>query len=253
MRDQGLNPARIPGREATVRLGRWVQLLAGLAACGLAITLMIRSGLGLGPWDAFHVGLGRLAGVSVGSASIAVGILVIGIASLIGVRPGPGTLANMILIGVFIDWILPAVPNASGWWMLGYHVAGILLFGFATGMYMGAGLGHGPRDGLMLAVSVRTSLSVRRVRTLTELTVLVLGWWMGAAIGMGTVLFAVAIGPVVQWSLRAFGVATPADAVTSAVGASVAADEAARPASSCVAAPVRSPDPATEVHRACPA
>jgi uncharacterized protein len=173
--------------------------------------LMIRSGLGLGPWDAFHVGLSRLTGVSVGTASIGVGVAIVGGSLLLGVRPGPGTVANMILIGVFIDLLLPIVPDAAGWGMLPYHLGGIGLLGLATGMYIAAGLGKGPRDGMMLGVSARTGMSVSRVRTGIEATVLVLGWAMGGRVGVGTVLFALAIGPVTQWGLQLFGVsgATP--------------------------------------------
>lgn len=185
----------------------WAQLIAGLFGYGLAITMMIESGLGLGPWDAFHVGMHNLTGMSVGVASIVAGLFIVIATLFIGVRPGVGTIANMILIGVFIDLLTPLLPAATGWlWGLVYHVTGILVCGLATGFYIGAGLGKGPRDGLMIGVSELGNWPVARVRTAIELLALALGWAMGATIGLGTVLFAFGIGPAVQWGLRVSGV-----------------------------------------------
>lgn len=199
---------RANGRRGPIvrELRRWAQLVVGLFAFALATTLMIRSGLGLGPWDAFHVGLGRLTGMSVGVASIAVGFAILCGTWTIGVRPGPGTLANMVLIGIFIDVLLPVIPPATGWLALPAHLFGIGLVGMATGLYIAPGLGEGPRDGLMLGLAERTGMTVRRVRTLLEVAVLVLGWAMGATIGIGTILFALGVGPAAQWGLRLFGV-----------------------------------------------
>lgn len=184
----------------------WAQLMTGLLAYGLAIALMIRSNLGLGPWDAFHVGIHMLTGMSVGVASIVVGLLIVAATTLAGERPGAGTLANMVFIGVFIDLLLPVVPAASGWAAgLAMFVAGVVLCGFATGLYIGARLGKGPRDGLMIAISEHTDWPVRRVRTVIEITVLAAGWLMGGTVGLGTILFTAGIGPVTQWSLQLFG------------------------------------------------
>ncbi|MFW5972777.1 MAG: YczE/YyaS/YitT family protein, partial [Bacteroidota bacterium] len=145
---------------------RWLQLIVGLAIFGIAVALMIRSELGLGPWDAFHVGLNRLTGITVGSASIAAGVVIVVATLFIGVRPGPGTIANMILIGVFIDIFLPLTPPASSTWLaFVYFGLGVIGCGFATGLYIAAGLGKGPRDGLMIGVSHRTGWRVGRVRT----------------------------------------------------------------------------------------
>lgn len=192
------------------RTGRWVQLVVGLLGYGLAVPLMIRSGLGLGPWDAFHVGLHNLTGISVGVASILVGLLIVIGSFRLGVRPGPGTIANMVLIGLFIDLIMPLIPDAGGWELgLAYFVVGIILSGVATGMYIGAGLGSGPRDGLMLGVSRLRGWPVRRVRTGIEMMALLAGWGMGGTVGVGTVLFAAAIGPAVQVGLQLFGALPP--------------------------------------------
>jgi len=194
-----------PRPRPTATLRQWTQLFAGLLGIGVAAPLMIRSGLGLGPWDAFHVGIHELTGISVGAASILVGLVVLLCSRLFGVRPGIGTMANMLLIGIFIDLLLPRVPAAaslSGG--LSYYAVAIVLGGLSTGLYMGAGLGHGPRDGLMMGISGRYGWRVRRVRTVIELCALFGGWMMGGAVGIGTVLFAVCIGPMVQLGLQLF-------------------------------------------------
>jgi uncharacterized membrane protein YczE len=188
------------------RLGSWrawAQLIAGLAGYAVSIVLMIRSGLGLGPWDALHVGLARLTGISVGQASIGTGIAVVAGSWMIGVRPGPATLANMVLIGALVDVLLPVVPPASGLaWSYAFHLAGIAVCGLSTAFYIAAGLGEGPRDGLILGLSARTRFSVRAVRTTVELSALLLGWAMGGPVGIGTLLFALGIGPAMQWGMR---------------------------------------------------
>lgn len=191
-------------------LKRWTQLIVGLFGFGVAVPLMIQSGLGLGPWDAFHVGLHNVTGITVGTASILVGLVIVFCSYPLGVRPGPGTLANMILIGAFIDLILPRLPLAPSFAMgFVYYAAGIALAGLSTGMYMGARLGNGPRDGLMIGVAGVTDWPVRRVRAGIELSALLGGWLMGGAIGIGTVLFALTIGPAVQVGLKLFGVLPP--------------------------------------------
>lgn len=188
-------------------LGAWAQLVIGVFGYGLAVTLMIESRLGLGPWDAFHLGLHKLTGISVGTASILVGLALLVGSWFIGVRPGPGTLVNMILIGVFIDVLRLVIPAATNWvWGLVYYLPAILLCGFATGFYIGADLGKGPRDGLMIGISQRLGWSVRLVRTLIEVVVLLLGFSMGGTIGVGTLLFALSIGPATQWGLHVCGV-----------------------------------------------
>lgn len=189
-------------------LRAWTQLVAGLFAYGLAVALMVRSRLGLGPWDAFHVGIHNLTGMSIGAASIVVGMVIVAGSWFIGIRPGWGTVANMILIGVFLDLLLPVLaPAADGWVGAAYYLAGIAMCGLATGVYIAAGLGKGPRDGLMIGLSQRSGWPVGRVRTGIEVSVLALGWAMGGAVGVGTLLFAFGIGPATQWGLRVCGVA----------------------------------------------
>jgi len=184
---------------------RWAQLVGGLAVYAVAMALLIRSGLGLGPWDAFHVGVSQFTGANLGIVVIAVGLVIVAGSWFIGVRPGPGTVANMVLIGVFIELLLPFTPAATTLWAsVAYHVGGIVLTGVATGLYIAPGLGKGPRDGMMIGVADRTGWPVGRVRTGIELSVLLLGWLMGGKLGVGTILFALGVGPATEWGLRVF-------------------------------------------------
>lgn len=188
-------------------LTRCLQLVAGLFCYGVAVALMIHSGLGLGPWDAFHVGLHQHIGLTVGAVSILVGLIIVVGTLFLGIRPGPGTLANMVLVGVFMDLLMPWVPDAPHWgWGVAYYALAIALAGLATGMYIGAGLGKGPRDGMMLAITHHSGWPVGRVRTVIEFSVLLAGWLLGGSIGLGTLLFTITIGASVQWGLKLFGV-----------------------------------------------
>jgi uncharacterized membrane protein YczE len=191
-------------------VGAWSRLVSGVVLFGLGVTLMIRSNLGLGPWDMFHQGLSFLTGITIGNVSILVGLAIFALLWPFGVRPMWGSLVNMITVGLVIDRSLPYVrPAPAPIFGLGYHLAGIAIAGFGTGLYVSGHLGAGPRDSLMLAMSDRTGWSVRRVRTIIEVGVLGLGWLMGGTLGLGTLLFALLIGPVVQWSLQACDPAAP--------------------------------------------
>lgn len=184
--------------STTSRVSR---LFLGLTLCGLGIAVMDASGLGLGPWDVLHKGLSAITGIPLGSMGIVVGLLVLVLWLPLRVRPGIGTVANVIWIGVVIDLtllVLP-VPTNLAVRVLG-TVAGVLLFGVGSGYYIGAGMGPGPRDGLMTGIAARGP-SIAVVRTGIELTVLALGILLGGTIGLGTVLFALGVGPVVGWSL----------------------------------------------------
>lgn len=197
-----MTPPRAPAAPL-----RWAKLIAGLLGFAVGVTGMIRSGIGLGPWDAFHVGLHLQTGMSIGVASIVTGLAIVALSLAIGVRPGPGTVANMVLIGVFIDLLLPVTPPAPSYaWGAAVFLAAIVVCGLATGLYISARLGEGPRDGLMMGVARRTGWPVRRVRTLIELAALGSGWAMGGRVGLGTLLFAFGIGPAAQWGLRLCGV-----------------------------------------------
>jgi uncharacterized protein len=199
-----------PDARPSTPIARWTRLITGLLLFGLAIALMIRSEIGLGPWDAFHVGISRLTPLSVGLASIVTGVVIVIATLTIGIRPGTGTVANMVVIGVAIDLFLPSIPPAPSFAAgLATYLAAIVLCGFATGLYISAQMGHGPRDGLMIGLATRTRMSVGWIRTFIEISVLAAGWLMGGPVGIGTLIFAVCIGPAAQWGLKVFGLLPP--------------------------------------------
>jgi uncharacterized membrane protein YczE len=174
------------------------RLLVGLLAFGFGIALMVHADLGLGPWDVLHQGLSERTGIPIGTVGILVGVLVLLLWIPIRERPGIGTVLNVIVIGVVIDLTLLVLdtPDSTALRIV-YMVVGTFLFGPGSGLYIGAGLGPGPRDGLMTGLA-RRGISVRVVRTGIELTVLALGWLLGGSVGVGTVLFALTIGPNVH-------------------------------------------------------
>jgi uncharacterized membrane protein YczE len=187
---------------------RLIQLNWGLALYGLSIGLMVRSNLGLNPWDVFHQGLSELTGLSLGTIIIIIGAAVLLFWIPLRQRPGIGTIANVFLIGIWSDvslWLIPPVQSLSlAWAML---LGGIFLNGVAGGAYIGAGLGPGPRDGLMTGLVRRTGKSVRLIRTGIEVVVVAAGWTLGGTLGLGTVLYALAIGPIVHRILPLFTIA----------------------------------------------
>ena len=200
--------ARRPGAAGLPRRVR--RLLTGLVAMGAGIGLMADAGLGLGPWDVLHQGLALRTGLSLGSLNIAVGVGVLLLWLPLRQRPGIGTVLNVLVIGLVVDLTLALLPKPE---QLAVRVpamlGGVVLMGVGSGLYIGAGLGPGPRDGLMTGVAARGH-SVRSVRTALEVSVLVLGWVLGGTVGIGTVVLALAIGPLVQASLGWLGL--PADA-----------------------------------------
>ena len=193
--------------------GRLVQLFLGLALYGLSSSLLVLARLGLDPWDVFHQGLARHSGLAIGTWSILVGLVVLLLWIPLRQLPGIGTVANVVLIGGTMDIVLSLVhsPN-SLLWRIVCLLAGVGLNGVATGAYIGAGLGPGPRDGLMTGLAARGH-SIRVVRTGIEIAVLVTGWLLGGTVGVGTVLYAVSIGPLahvfVPFFSRGRVVATP--------------------------------------------
>jgi uncharacterized membrane protein YczE len=178
---------------------RLVQLYAGLVLYGVSMALLVRSGLGVMPWDVLHQGLARQLGWSLGVVTIVVGALVLLAWIPLRERPGLGTVSNVVVIGLALDVALAVLPEPSS---LPVRVAlvpaGILLNAVATAAYIGVHLGPGPRDGLMTGLVRRTGRSVRLVRTSIEVTVVVLGWLLGGTLGVATVLYALAIGPLVH-------------------------------------------------------
>jgi uncharacterized membrane protein YczE len=182
---------------------RGTALLAGLAGYGFSMAMMVRAGLGLDPWDVFHQGLARHTGMTIGIASAVVGVAVLLAWIPLRNRPGIGTIANVIVIAITVDaGLVLMVQPTSMPVRIAMMVGAVVLNAFSTVLYVGAGLGPGPRDGLMTGLVVRTGLSVRLVRTSIEATVLAVGWLLGGTVGAGTVLYALGIGPLVQLFVR---------------------------------------------------
>lgn len=175
------------------------QLFAGLALYGASQALMIRGQLGLGPWDALHAGLSEKLGLNFGVTVILVSLGVLVLWIPLRQRIGVGTVANTLCVGLAADAALALLPPVEAVApRIALLVAGVLLNGVATAYYIGARLGPGSRDGLMTGLAERTGASIRLVRTALEITVLALGWLLGGTVGIGTVLYAVAIGPTTQ-------------------------------------------------------
>ncbi len=186
-------------------LRRLPGLLLGLVLFGVGIALMAASGLGLGPWEAFHQGIANRTGLALGTVSILVGIPVLVLWWPLGERPGIGTVLNIALIGVATNLALPLLPRPTEpLAKLAMSVGGVLVIGLGSGLYLAADLGPGPRDGLMTGLHHRFGWSIRRARTGIEVLALVVGFLLGGTIGLGTILFAFGIGPVVQALLRVF-------------------------------------------------
>jgi uncharacterized membrane protein YczE len=182
---------------------RGTALLVGLTGYGLSMAVMVRAGLGLDPWDVFHQGLARHTGMTIGIASAVVGLAVLLAWIPLRNRLGIGTVANVIVIAVTVDGALAVLPTPSSLPVrIAMMLGAVLLNAFSTVLYVGAGLGPGPRDGLMTGLVVRTGVSVRLVRTAIEATVLGIGWLLGGTVGVGTVVYAFGIGPLVQLILR---------------------------------------------------
>lgn len=188
--------------------GRYALLIGGLFLYGLSLRLMIDARIGVAPWDVFHLGLSGALPITVGQASIGAGLVLLAYTYFgLGERVGMGTLINVLLIGLFLDLLGPLIPDPSSWPLRAAQFAfGVLLLGLATGAYVGAGLGAGPRDGLMLGLNRRYGWPVARIRTAVELVVLGLGALLGGPVGWGTLAFALTVGPSVALGLRLFGV-----------------------------------------------
>ena len=200
-------PAAGSGRRL---LRRGSQLLAGLLLYGLSLALVVRAGLGVAPWDVLHQGLARTTGLSIGTWVVLMSALVLLLWVPLRQRPGVGTLANAVLVGVSLDACLAVLPDLEGLPVrVAALVAGVLLNAVATAAYIGARLGPGPRDGLMTGIAAR-GYPVRVVRTGIEVAVLVTGVLLGGTVGIGTLVYAVGIGPLVHPLLPLLVVRPPA-------------------------------------------
>lgn len=186
---------------------RLLRLALGLAFFGFGIALMVRGNIGASPWDVFAQGLSLTTGISFGLCTIIISGLVLLLWIPLKQRPGFGTVANAILVGLFADLGLAFIPEAV---QLPAQVvtfaAGLVLLSFATALYIGAGLGPGPRDGLMTGLVKATGKPVWLIRTFIELSVVVVGFLLGGVVGAGTAVFAFGVGPLTQLMLRWLGV-----------------------------------------------
>lgn len=187
---------------------RFIQLGVGLVFYGLSIALMLSSGLGVDSWDVLHQGIAQRTEFSFGWVVNGVSLAVLVAWIPLRQRPGVGTLANAVVIGLAADATLAVLPRPGHLTaQVPMLAVGIIANGMATGLYIGAGLGPGPRDGLMTGLAARTGRSVRLVRTLIELGVLTAGWILGGPVGVGTLLYAVSIGPLSQVFITRFSLA----------------------------------------------
>ena len=197
---------------------RIVSLVVGLFLFALGIVLQLESGLGLPPWDVLNQGIADITVLSFGTANVVVALLVLVLAWALGARIGPGTVANAVLIGLMVDGLLriesvadlSEAPLAARIVMM---VVGILTIGIGTGFYIGAGMGAGPRDSLMLVTSRRTGIRIGLTRAAIEVAVTVAGFALGGTVGIGTLAFAFGIGPAVElsfWLLERSPIADPA-------------------------------------------
>jgi len=194
------------GPVAQLRAGRLprrlIQLYAGLVLYGVSLALMVRGDLGLAPWDVLHSGFIRHVPITLGQAVILFSFVVLLLWIPLREKPGLGTISNAIVVGLAADATLALLDRPDGiGWRIGLMVAGVLLNGLATAQYIGAQLGRGPRDGLMTGLARVTGRSLRLVRTALEVTVVVIGLLLGGALGVGTIIYALAIGPLTQWML----------------------------------------------------
>lgn len=196
---------------------RLLQLLLGLFLYGMGAAVMIRAAIGVAPWDVLSQGIALQTPLSFGVATNVIGALVLLLWWPIRQKPGLGTVLNVMLIGPsaqFGLWLLPEVHGLA--WQVPVFVCGLLMVAVATGLYIGARFGPGPRDGLMTGLHARTGWPIWVVRSLIEGTVLLIGWWLGGNVGVGTLAFALLIGPLCGVTLPLFGIRKPAPATVAA-------------------------------------
>ena len=194
---------------------RLVQLLIGLFLCGIAIALMVRAGIGLSPWDVLAQGVSLKTGIPFGFVTNLVGLVVLAFWIPLRQRPGLGTILNVLLVGPSAQLGLDLIPQQTILWVqVLFFAAGLALLAVATGLYIGPRLGPGPRDGLMTGLHARTGRPIWMVRTAIEVTVLIIGWALGGNVGVGTLAFALLVGPLCSITLPFFAIRLPQDAAT---------------------------------------
>ncbi len=180
----------------------------GFLLYGLALALVIRANLGTTTWLVFEIALADIFRISIGTMTVYVGFAVLILAVAMREQVGWGTLANILSIGPWLDlclWLLPSISD-NLFWQIIFFLAGILVQGIATAVYIGVNAGAGPRDSMMLALHRTTGVSIRLARGIFEVIVVLIGWILGGPLGIGTVFFALLIGPSVQWAFKLFSV-----------------------------------------------
>ena len=203
-------------------LRRLLQLYIGLVLYGVSTALFVHANLGADPWDVFHLGVAKQLGISFGTVIILTGAAVLLLWIPIRQMPGLGTVSNVIVLGLAADATLAVLPPLESMVARSALLAGaIVLNAIATGMYIGAGFGPGPRDGLMTGLHARTGWSLRGIRTAIELSVLLIGWLLGGKFGVGTVIYALSIGPLIQLCLPWFSQPVSRNAVSPPPGNSL--------------------------------
>ncbi|MCS2169767.1 hypothetical protein MUU46_05450 [Scandinavium sp. TWS1a] len=186
-------------------LRRLLQLYVGLCLYGVSTGMFVQANLGADPWDVFHLGVGKVFSLDIGTVMILTGALVLLLWIPIRQRPGLGTISNVIVLGLAANATIAVIPTPDALWLQsGMMIIAVILNALATGMYIGAGFGPGPRDGLMTGIHARTGWSIRGIRTTIEVTVLVIGYFLGGSVGIGTLVYALAIGPLIQLCLPWF-------------------------------------------------
>ena len=196
-------------------LRRLLQLYVGLALYGVSTAMFVRANLGADPWNVFHLGVAKLLSLDIGTVMIVTGALVLLFWIPLRQRPGLGTFSNVVVIGLAADAALALIPSLDALVARSILlVSAVVVNALATSLYIGAGFGAGPRDGLMTGLHTRTGWSVRTIRTAIELSVLLIGWLLGGTFGVGTILYALAIGPLIQISLPWFRQQPPLKSVS---------------------------------------
>lgn len=194
---------------------RSAQLMLGLAIMGFAIAFLVIALLGASPWDVLTQGISLHVPISFGAITVVIGAIVLLSWIPLKQKPGPGTIINMLVVGPFADLGFLVIPEADQMWLrICYMLLGVLLGGLSTGMYLGARFGPGPRDGLMTGLHRVTGWPIWVVRTGMEITVVIIGFLLGGVVGVGTVVFALLVGPLVQVFMRVFYISLPSDIET---------------------------------------
>ncbi|MDP3058425.1 MAG: membrane protein [bacterium] len=179
----------------------------GFIIIGVGLDISVKAGLGVSPWTVFHLGITNYIKLTQGQVSQIVGLIIVALSFFLGIKPALGTIMNMLFIGWFYDLSvsLMLIPRAESYAVSGFYVAiSLLMVGFGGAMYMSAGLGAGPRDSLMLALTRRSKMPVSTIKTAMDVTVLVLGYFMGGPVGIGTVIYSIGLGPIIQMSFSFF-------------------------------------------------